>query len=584
MKRLLAGLSGAFIIGALLSPVLVLADVNNFTVTNFAADETLSRADPQGELHIVERIDVEFTDNNHGILRAIPTTYKHHSLQLRINKVSSDSGAPAQYTTYSSNDNTVLKIGDPARTVTGPQEYTIDYTLRNAVTFYNDHDELYWDVNGDQWDQPFTQVSVALHLPADLRLSSPAICYAGSFGSTNQDCTISSQDNAIRATTNHSLSARQTLTYVAAFEKGYFQTPTTKDWLSEYWKQLAGVLLPIIVIGGGSALYWWRKGRDANGRGTIIPQYDAPDAMTPLSVGALLDFKVDNRDITATIIDLAIRGYIKITETKENKLIGKDKLNYKLQLLNPDFAGLSEDEKILMNALFTSLTANSEVDISASKNKLYTSALTLRKQVKTRLKTEGYFRNDPLKSGTVIRALLKVIVIFIIGCLLYVVVKMAFIIGLVIGVLLALPFLMSLDARTAKGVTAKEHVLGLKRYLEVAEKDRLEKLQGPDAAYAADRELPVKTVELFEKLLPFAMVLGVEKQWAEQFESLYASPPDWYSGNWDTFSASYLASSLGDGIGPAVNTAFSAPSSSGGSGFSGGSSGGGGGGGGGGGW
>jgi len=142
--------------------------------------------------------------------------------------------------------------------------------------------------------------------------------------------------------------------------------------------------------------------------------------------------------------------------------------------------------------------------------------------------------------------------------------------GSIIGFLVSIPFWVALDARTAKGVAAKEHALGLKLYLEVAEKQRLEKLQGPNAAYARGAGEPVKTVELFEKLLPYAMVLGVEKQWAEQFKDLYTSPPDWYSGNWSTFNSIYLVSSLNSGIGSAVNTSFAAPSSSGGSGFGGG--------------
>ncbi len=92
------------------------------------------------------------------------------------------------------------------------------------------------------------------------------------------------------------------------------------------------------------------------------------------------------------------------------------------------------------------------------------------------------------------------------------------ILGLAIGMVIGVAFLLALDARTAKGVDAKEHAEGLKMYLEVAEKDRLKKLQGPDAAYAPKTAGPKKTVELFEKLLPYAMVLGVEKQWAEQVQ------------------------------------------------------------------
>jgi uncharacterized membrane protein len=123
-------------------------------------------------------------------------------------------------------------------------------------------------------------------------------------------------------------------------------------------------------------------------------------------------------------------------------------------------------------------------------------------------------------------------------------------------------------------------------YMETAEKDRLEKLEGPDAAYAAKTGEPARTVEFFERLLPYAIVLGVETQWAAQFKDIYTNPPDWYSGNNLTaFNAGYLAGALNSGLTPAMNSSFNAPSSSSGSGFGGGGfSGGGGGGGGGGGW
>jgi uncharacterized membrane protein len=144
---------------------------------------------------------------------------------------------------------------------------------------------------------------------------------------------------------------------------------------------------------------------------------------------------------------------------------------------------------------------------------------------------------------------------------------------------------MLMPARTAKGVAALEQVKGLKLYMETAEKDRMAKLQAPNAPYASNAAEPVKTVELFEKLLPYAIVLGVETQWAKQFEALYTSPPDWYGGSWSTFNSVYLVNSISEGVGSAVNTSFSSPKSSSSSGFGGGGfSGGGGGGGGGGGW
>lgn len=583
MKILKVALMSLAFAAVLVSPSLVSADVNDFTVTSFKADETLTRNDRQGMLHVVERINVNFQDYNHGILRAIPKSYKHHSLQLKVNGVSSESGAPAEYSTYNSNGNTVLKIGDPDRTVTGQQEYTLDYTLRNVVTFYKDHDELYWDVNGDQWQQPFEQVSVQLHLPSGVRQHQAPLCYAGSFGSSGQACTVNVHDNLIQAETAQPLSANQTLTYVAVFDKGYFQPSKWYETSGEFMAMILKVaLLPVLVF-VFCLIRWLRSGRDKGGRQVIVPQYEAPDGLKPIEVGGLLDFKADNRDVTATIVDLAVRKYIRIIEQKEKKKLHKDALTYQLELLKVDFAELESFEARLLRNIFTQQSPGEIITLNKAKSSLYDTAKVIKSEVAKRLTDNGYFRQDPTKAGTVyyVAAGFLFFVVWIAGA----VVGFEVIIGVVLSVIILLVFGFLMPARTVKGVETLERVKGLKMYLEIAEKDRIQKLQSPDAPYAAAAGEPVKTVELFEKLLPYAMVLGVEKQWAGQFESLYNTPPDWYSGNWTTFNAVYLASSLNEGIGAAVNMSFASPSSSSGSGFGGGGfSGGGGGGGGGGGW
>ena len=584
MKKYYLIVASFIMLAGLAVPLSASADVNNFTITNFTSDQTFSKADPQGELHIIERISVSFTDYNHGILRAIPDRYKGHSLQLHINSITSTSGAASQYTTYSSNGNTVLKIGDPNRTFTGAQEYTIDYSLRNVISFYNNYDELYWDVNGDQWQQPFEQVSVTVHLPAGLTSIKDPICYTGNFGATTQDCTVSQISDGFRVETTQALLPEQTLTYVAAFKQGYFHPSKWYDTLSEYQDKAIEFILPVIVVGGLGFWWWWLRGRDPRGSGIIIPQYDAPDGLKPLEVGTLQDFHTDNVDITATIVDLAIRGYLKIIETTKSKLLGKDKQVYSLELVKNDYSQLNSHETVLMQALFGGVTVGQNVDVSSLKNKLYQTANSLRNDVETALQADGYMRGRSFKLNKfLVFRLLFIVPFAIIG---FSTAKTVWgVAGLVIGLVIFVAFVLHLAARTAKGVTALEHIKGLKLYLDVAEKDRLEKLQGPNAAYAANAGEPVKTVELFEKLLPYAMVLGVEKQWAGQFESLYTTPPGWYSGNWTTFNALYFTSNLNAGLGQAINASFSPPASSGSSGFGGGGfSGGGGGGGGGGGW
>lgn len=526
---------------------------------------------------------VNFTDNNHGILRAIPESYKGHPLHIHINKITSDTDAPTQYTTSTSNGNEVLKIGDPTTTVTDGQEYTIDYTVKNIISFYPDHDELYWDVNGDQWNQPFASISATVHVAPGLSLwSKQPVCFVGVYGSTSKDCvTTTNKQIAFSAS---SLQPQSTLTFVVGFQKGYFHPFTWLDTLLDYKTPILEFVLPILLIGGTGFAWWFKRGRDAKGRGTIIPEYDVPDGLSPLEVGTVADFTVDNRDLTATIIDLAIRKYIRIIESDRKKLLVVKKQVYTLQLLSRDWSGLNIWEQQLLSALFPMPEAIDQVDLAALSTKLNNVAQSIKKSVTADLTSRGYFVSNPSKFITI-----PIFTFIIIGWMALHILNVLpgwLIAGTIIGVVLLAIFYHLMAARTVKGVAAKEHILGLKLYLEVAEKDRIAKLQSPNAPYAANQAEPSRTVDLFEKLLPYAIVLQVEQQWADKFKDMYTAPPDWYVGShYNAFSAGYLVGSLNSGFAPAVTSAFSSPSSSGGSGFGGGGfAGGGGGGGGGGGW
>ena len=572
-------------LGVFLTPLKAHADVNDFTVTNFVGDYTLTNQDPQGELHIVENINVIFSDYNHGILRAIPDSYKHHSLQLHVNHISSTSGAPTGYTTYGSNGNTVLKIGNKSRTITGAQNYTIDYTLHNVISFYNDHDELYWDINGDQWQQPFEQVSAIFHIPAAAKPDTKQpVCYTGTFGSTEQNCTVSAGGETISFNTTKPLTANQTLTTAMGFGKGYFHPSKWYETVGEHTKQIVGLLAMPILLGGWAFRRWRKFGRDAKGRGVIVPQYGPPDGLIPLEAGALMHFSPDSKGITATIIDLAIRGYYKIIETKKEKLLGKDKLEYSFELQSADISALTDIEGQLLEAMFPDMNVGTAVAMAdLKKSKLYTTVAAIQKKVTKNLVEQGYYRANPLTAGASMWVVVVILFfcLFIFGSLL----GSAFVVGTIIALIITAGFAFAMPARTPKGVETKEYIEGLKLYLNVAEKDRIKMLQSPDAKYAANARAPKKTVELFERLLPYAIVLDVEKEWAKQFEDIYKQPPNWYSGNWTTFNAIMLTNSLTSNMQPALAGSFTAPSSSSSSGFSGGGfSGGGGGGGGGGGW
>lgn len=568
----------------LLVPVKASANVNDFIIKQFDAEYDLSAEDQQGLLRVRETIRVDFSDQNHGILRALPKKYKKQDLQLTIGDIARD-GTKEQWTTYDSNGNTVLKIGNPSQTITGVHTYTITYSMHNVITFYNDHDELYWDINGDQWGQTAERVSVVVRLPGGVEQARDAICYTGIFGSTNQSCTAGYNGftNVLFAETTRSLRAGETLSLVGALKKDYFYPPSWSERAAGMIGAIVRFAIPFGLLAGIAGRHWYRHGRDPRGKGVIVPHYEPPEGLGLMQAGTVADFRTDNRDISATIIDLAIRGYIKIIETIKPRKLLKDIKIYSLRLEQNDFAGLNDSEKTLLRGIFAKHTKGEEIDLGVLKYKLADTAAELRRIVKADLVRQGYLRKTPLSTtagfvGKLGLALLASIILAVVAG------GGAVILGIAAGTVLAAIFIIALPSRTERGVAAKESILGLKMYLEVAEKERIQKMQSPDAPYALKSKEPKKTVELFEKLLPYAMVLGVEAQWAKQFEHIYITPPDWYQGNWHTFSAVYLASALQGGVQAGVNTAFSSPSSSSGSGFSGGIAGGGGGGGGGGGW
>lgn len=569
----------------LVVPKLYAQGVQDFVITNFEADYYLANDDKQGRMKIVEDITVNFSGHNHGIERAIPAEYKGNSLRLEVKEVSSRLSTPTQYTTRNENDNLVIRIGDPDRTITGEQHYLITYTVSNVIGFYDDHDELYWDINGDQWQQPFNQVRARIHLPEGLEADSQLKCFAGRFGAVNEEaCSINQEGSTIEASTLYALGSSETLTVVAGFKTGFFAPETTKEKFMDMLPTLLKITLPPLIIGGYAFRRWWRYGRDPKGRGTIIPQYDAPMGLLPAETGMIVDFAADHKDTTATIIDLAIKGYIKIIEEKKDRLILPDKMKYSLELVNNDASKLKDYEKELLTGLFTDFNKGSAVELDALKNKLFTTVAKVHDQINKGLVKGGYFRSDPRKAGGRLWVVMVLTLLsagfggaFLGG---------AFILGVMLATIMVFIFALVMPARTLKGVEAKEHAEGLKLYMATAEADRIKMMQSPNAPYNMSAE-PKRTVELFEKLLPYAVVFGIEKEWAKEFKDIYSKPPEWYSGSHvSSFNAGYIAGALSSGMGTQMANAFVSPSSSGGSGFGGGGgfSGGGGGGGGGGGW
>lgn len=325
---------------------------------------------------------------------------------------------------------------------------------------------------------------------------------------------------------------------------------------------------------------WRRKGRDKLEHKVTVPEYNIPEGIKPFALGSLKDENVDIVDITSTIIDLAYHGYIKIKEYGAAEILGIKikKPEFELLKLKP-FDGLTAPEMKIVDGLFGT---NERVTTEELKNKFYKEIPGIKESVYTHMVSEKYFDEDPTKVraryATYGVTLMVIGGAGILGSFI-----LPFFIGigitlLVIGVVLAIVS-RAMPSKTEKGSKLYHKVLGFKMYIETAEKYRVQNL----------------TPEMFEKFLPYAMVFGVEKQWAEKFKDIYKGSPSWFEGssNPDVFTTLYLANALSRfnttttqamTVTPTSSGSASGGGWSGGGGFSGGFSGGGGGGGGGGAW
>ena len=547
--------------------------IDNFTV-NIAINQDAT-------INVEEQIRYDFGDEQkHGIYREIPYKYKARggNYSLNISAIAVTLGDKQRYVPFEVSrvgGNLVIKIGDPNAYVTGVNTYTINYKVGGAMNFFESHDELYWNVTGDKWEVPMQNVSSVITLPNTIsRDQIQTQCFVGAYGSSTQCSDSFYAENGDQAEARFAqdvLPAGEGVTVVVGIPKGVITEPT---WLEKLRKVAADnwiVVLPFITL-GVLYLIWRKYGRDPKGRGAIPAQYDPPEGLSPAQAGTVLDERTDQTDLTADIVHMAVNGYLKIRRIEVDKLFGK-KVDYELIKLKEADRLLTAPEQELYNSLFGK---NKElVKVSDLKNKFYKDWEKAKKVTYESVVDLGYFPRNP----NTVRAIYILIGIVLGGGASFLSASLLGPIGVISAIvsgLIIVIFGFFMPVKTIKGVLTREYILGLKRYISIAEKERIKFHNAPE-----------KNPELFDKLLPFAMMLNVEKEWAKQFKDIYTQQPNWYEGSAGThFNAVILASSIGDFSTTAQSTLTSKPSSAsgGGSGFSGGGSGGGFGGGGGGSW
>lgn len=570
MKKLflfISGVLGIFLV--LVFPQKSLAQSSSDYITSFNSDVIFNQ---DASISVKETINYHLSSSEHGIYREIPINYKTGEAFTRPTKlVLNDlyyfnNDYPSQkYTQYevsTENGYTIFKIGDPDTEITGDYTYVIDYKLVYAINYFNDHDELYLNITGDEWDVPIGQVIANISVPGVI---TNKVCYTGTSGSTESQCIFDQITNNQVSVTTSDLSSYSGLTVALSMPKGSVADTTNQQRIAFVFANV-GILLPLFVL---PVMVIIIKRGNKNKKLTIVPTFDIPKNFDPLRVGFIYKGSISNNILTAQIIHLAINGYIKIKQTSKRSY----------QIIKTEKESPKDEELLLYNAIFKT---KDSVNIKDLSNSFYLSVANTKNSVEKWLYTNDYLSQ---KQKNIFNTLL---VISIAGLSINMVLLQFFIsnaamgwfLGILISFVIILFSALKIDKKTPKGNEIYYELEGLKMYINTAEKKRIEFHNDPQ-----------KYNGIFEKLLPYAVIFGLEKKWAKEFEEIYTVAPDWYDGNWNTFNTYIFVNSIGNfnrqinNYSMSNNRGFaSSHAGFGGSGFSGGSSGGGFGGGGGGSW
>lgn len=518
-----------------------------------------------GQIQVAETIEYNFgSEQRHGIYRTIPFLKtnkdgKQFRMDIDVQSVKDQNGKNYQHEISSENGELQLKIGDANTTITGLNTYIISYSVNGALTYFINHDELYWNVTGNGWNIPIEKASASVYIQNVIKDQLTADCYTGLIGSSTSICTSEIVSSGVVFSTDTFLNQSEGLTIAVTFPKNivsileptevvpFFDTVIGKIVfvllmvLGVFWYILYPLYLP---------LKWYLTGRDPfNQNGKVQALFESPKTktgrhLTPAESGTLIDEHAGPREISALLVDLARRGYLTIIENKKNDFSlekGKEFL---------EDTTLRGFEKTLLKGIF-----KSSKKIQLKEAKLYETVKKVQDELYHSLVHEGYFPEHPEKVRS-----------FYMG--IHAAASITFNFFLI---LTASIFGRIMPKKTLDGVQTANLTRSLKNFLNSQERQL---------------EFQAKNQLFFEKLLPFAVAFGVEKVWADRFKDINMQQPDWYISSTanSAFTANTFTRSLNSSF-SSFNSAANPPTSSsgfssgsGGGGFSGGGGGGGGGG------
>jgi len=534
--------------------------ISDWYIKDFYVEITVNK---DSSLLITENIiaDCGNLPDKHGIFRIVPikatTPDKTISTPVELISITDFNGIPYKYSTIKDSNTITWKIGDANKIVSGVNNYKITYKIENAIRFDNtEFDEFYWNVLGNFWEIDIDNFRAKINFPSEINSENTSIsAYSGEFGGKTDDFTFHrwNTSNILEVFNAQILKPGQGITVSVTFPKNIF-APYNPPF---NFLTLLYFILPIItfII---CFLIWKRHGKDPKSKKTVIPEFEIPENISPIQMGALINFgRLKNNFISATIINLAVKGFISIEEAT-NKILFMSTKDFKIKKIKSD-EEINKLNKIESLILKETLGDKNEILLSSLRSSFYKSIPEIAKTVK----------NDLIEKDLIGKRGSSLKITFLIIGLVMIFSPLFFIFGISGIIVLFFSFIM--PKRTVKGTELNWRIKGFKLYMQTAEKYRQQ---------FNEKE------NIFEKFLPYAMIFGITKLWTQKIEKIYGKDyinnyhPAWFIGsslasfNIDSFTSNI--ESISDKISSSMGT------SSGSSG--GGSSGGGGGGGGGGGW
>lgn len=562
----------------------------SWVIERFSSDIAIQN---DGRVLVEEGIDVDFnTLEKHGIYRDIPYIYTNkdgskHYTRVDVKRVLRD-GQNERFEKLNEGDFIRIKIGDPNKTISSKHKYLISYVAEGVLMPYEDYDEFYWNVTGFYWDVPIRVVSANVWLPTDS--IKQIACYEGFQGST-KPCQQKNINGFQASFSSRDLNTNEGLTVSVGYQKGLvpiIRVPRPKTFFERFFEPQNILVFLVSLVSGVGIIFmiWYKNGRDywsglplllsqgisqakikpIGAKETIVVEYEPPDKLPPAIVGTVMDERADTLDVSATIIDLATRGYLSITEQTKKWIFGST--DYIFKHKGKDTSKLYSYERLLINSLFET---GVEVRMSRLRRTFYDELAEVKKQLYSDVMKLKLFVENPESTRT------KYIIIFIgvlvaCGVLFFLQLEngspfiAAISAGLMGSGLVGFIFSGFMPRRTANGRELYRRIRGYRLFMSGAEKYK-------------QRFFEKKN--MFNEILPYAIVFGLTLKFAQAMKDMGLRPDTagWYYGA-TGFNAATFGSNINSFSSSMSSAIASTPggSGSGGGGSSGGGFGGGGGG------